>query len=134
MPLRAHDWFKQAEADLRHAGNARKNGDHDWACFAPQQSAEKAVKAVYEGLHLESWGHTVSTLLGNLPESAGVSERLIGKAKTLDKHYIPTRYPNGLDSGAPTDFYTAEEAEQAIAFAREILEFCRKQLPTAPGA
>ncbi len=36
----------------------------------------------------------------------GVEALLVVCAKTLDKHYIPTRYPNGLDAGAPTDFYT----------------------------
>ena len=133
MPLRAHDWFRQAEADLRHAAHARKDGDFEWACFASQQAAEKAVKAVYEVLHLEAWGHTISVLLGNLTESVHPPESLIGKAKTLDKHYIPTRYPNGFESGAPTDFYTGEEADQAITFAREILEFCRHHLPTTSG-
>ncbi len=134
MPLRAHDWFKQAEADLRHAGNARKDGDHEWACFAAQQAAEKAVKAVYEVLHLEAWGHTVTVLLGSLPEPQRPPDLLIDKAKTLDKHYIPTRYPNGFESGAPTDYYTDEEAGRAIDYAREIVEYCRKQLPAPPGA
>jgi predicted nucleotidyltransferase len=41
-------------------------------------------------------------------------------AKTLDKHYIPTRYPNGFDSGAPTDFYTKQEGEMALRCASEI--------------
>ena len=46
----------------------------------------------------------------------------------LDKHYIPTRYPNGFDSGAPTDFYTEEEAQTAVRHAEAILEFCRDQI------
>jgi HEPN domain-containing protein len=133
MPLRAHDWFRQAEADLRHAGHARKDSDFEWSCFAAQQAAEKAVKAVYEAHHLEGWGHTISTLLGNLPHALKVPEDLITKAKALDKHYIPTRYPNGFESGAPTDFYTADEADQATAHAKEILEFCRRHIPTPPG-
>jgi HEPN domain-containing protein len=45
--------------------------------------------------------------------------------KRLDKHYIPTRYPNGFDTGAPTDYYTDEEAERAIAEGGRILDFCR---------
>lgn len=134
MPLRAHDWFRQAEADLRHARHAREDGDFEWACFAAQQAAEKAAKAVYEAHHLEGWGHTISTLLGNLTGSLKAPEDLISKAKALDKHYIPTRYPNGFESGAPTDFYTAEEAEQAIAHAKTIVEFCRDRLPAPPGA
>jgi len=42
----------------------------------------------------------------------------------LDKHYIPTRYPNGFDSGAPGDYYTKADAQQAIENAKQIVEFC----------
>lgn len=49
-------------------------------------------------------------------------------ARILDKHYIPTRYPNGFDSGAPTDFYTKREGKDAIRYAERIIEFCRTQI------
>lgn len=49
---------------------------------------------------------------------------MLNKAKVLDKHYIPSRYPNGFDSGAPLDYYTEEEAKQAIEYAQTILKFC----------
>ena len=29
-------------------------------------------------------------------------------------HYIPARYPNGFDSVAPTDYYTAAEGRSAV--------------------
>jgi HEPN domain-containing protein len=58
----------------------------------------------------------------------GVPAGLVDDAKLLDKHYIPTRYPNGFDSGAPTDFFTAGEAAAAIAAAERILELCRHQI------
>ena len=128
MSNRYLDWFKQAEADLRHAGNAFKDGDFEWSCFAAQQGAEKAVKALFQKLGMDAWGHTVTALMGNLPENIKVSDQLIKNAKMLDKHYIPTRYPNGFDSGAPTDFYTDEEAQKAIQCAEEIIEFCRHQI------
>ncbi|WP_272487325.1 HEPN domain-containing protein [Rhodothermus marinus] len=41
----------------------------------------------------------------------------------LDKLYIPTRYPNGLLEGAPTEFFTRQEAEHAIRCAEAILRF-----------
>jgi len=44
----------------------------------------------------------------------------------LDKHYIPTRYPNGFDTGAPKEYYTDEDAEKAIRDAQQIYEFCRQ--------
>ena len=125
MANRHADWLRQAEADLRHARHSLDGGDHEWACFAAQQAAEKALKALVQALGGEPWGHSVTVLLGDLSERTEVSGELVDAGKRLDKHYIPTRYPNGFDSGAPTDYYTAAEAEAAIADAERILEFCR---------
>lgn len=125
MGNRHADWLRQAEADLRHARNARASSDHEWACFAAQQAAEKAAKAVVQWLGGEPWGHAVTVLLTGLAERLEVPAELVDAAKRLDKHYIPTRYPNGFDAGAPTDYYTDEEAERAIADAGHVIEFCR---------
>lgn len=128
MPSRHADWFRQGEADLRHARNALKTGDFEWACFAAQQAAEKALKAVVQAEGGEAWGHSVTVLLGGLDERIDVPDALRDAVRRLDKHYIPTRYPNGFDQGAPTDYYTASESEAAIADASDVLEFCRGAL------
>ena len=128
MGNRYLDWFRQAKADLRHARNAAEDGDYEWSCFAAQQAAEKAIKALFQKSGMEAWGHTLTALIGNIPVKGGVSKDLVNCAKLLDKHYIPTRYPNGFDSGAPTDFYTEEEARRAIECAEGIIEFCRHQV------
>jgi HEPN domain-containing protein len=120
--------FRQAEADLRDARHARDDEDYDWAAFASHQAAEKALKAVYQKRNLDAWGHVLTALLENLPAEIARDAELVDRAKELDKHYIPTRYPNGLDRGAPTDFYTRAEAERAITSAKAILEFCRHQI------
>lgn len=70
----------------------------------------------------------MSALLGELTGAAKPSVDLVERAKALDKHYIPTRYPNGFERGAPVDFYTRKEAEDAIANAEAIVEFCRNQI------
>ncbi len=128
MGNRYLDWFRQAEADLSHANNALEDGDYEWSCFATHQAAEKALKAVFLKLGMDAWGHTLTVLVGNLPASVQPPAKLLSYAKVLDKHYIPTRYPNGFESGAPTDFYTQEEAENAIQYAKEILKFCGDQI------
>ena len=120
--------MRQAEADLRHARNARKAGDYDWAAFACHQSAEKAIKALFQKLHLDAWGHTLSLLLTALPAERQPDAAILERAKELDKHYIPTRYPNGFERGAPVDFYTDGEAESAITAAEAIHDFCRRQI------
>ena len=128
MADRSRDWFRQAEADLAHARNSRDQKDWSWAAFASHQAAEKAIKALFQRLHLDAWGHTLSVLLGNLPELQRPAADLVDKAKELDKHYVPTRYPNGFEQGAPVDFYTRAEAERAITLAEEIVEYCRRQI------
>lgn len=128
MGNRYLDWFRQAEADLRHARHALEDGDYEWSCFAAHQAAEKALKAVFQKLGMDAWGHTLTVLVGNMPPSVQPPARLVNHTKLLDKHYIPTRYPNGFESGAPTDFYTEEEAENAIQCAKDIIKFCGDQI------
>jgi len=76
----------------------------------------------------DTWGHTITPLLGGLTGADAPPEDLITNAKMLDKRYIPTRYPNGLDSGAPADFYTRQEADTACECARRIVDFCARAI------
>jgi len=117
---RSSDWLEQAEGDLEHAKNDLKSGFYDWACFSAQQSAEKAVKAVFQKLGAESWGHSVYDLLTSL------REKLLDYALELDKAYIPTRYPNAHPSLSPRRRYT--EGERLISYAEVILNFCKNIL------
>ncbi len=130
MSNRAPDWLRQAEADLEHARSAREAGDFEWSCFASQQGAEKALKALFYHLHGDAWGHSLLALMEGLPDPtrASVTPDLLDSAKALDKHYIPTRYPNGFAQGAPTDYYTKRDAEDSIRHAKSILSFCQAKI------
>jgi len=128
MTNRAPDWFRQAERDLGQAEDSQRTGRHEWACFAAQQAAEKAVKALHLHLGQEAWGHVVAKLLRELPENMTVPAALIDKARVLDNFYIPPRYPNGHPEGAPFEHYGPLQSEEAIRYAREIIEFVRAQM------
>lgn len=129
MPKRVKDWIAQAENDLEHARKSLKMGDYNWACFASQQSAEKALKALYDFLGGEGWGHMIVKLLKELPKDRiSVDMELLKKAVYLDKLYIPTRYPNGFASGAPSDYYTDKESQEAIVYAEDILSFVKTHI------
>ena len=127
MAKRTKDWLKQAERDLRHAKNSLKMGDYEWSCFAAQQSAEKAVKALYESLSGEGWGHSITKLMKELPLK--LSKEMLNKGAYLDKMYIPSRYPNGFVWGAPVDYFTEKEAKEAIGNAKDILAFVKAKIP-----
>jgi len=121
---RSKDWMDEAEGDLEHAKSDMERGYYNWACFSAQQSAEKAVKAVFQKLNAEAWGHSVADLLEELSKGREVSEKLMNGALELDKAYIPTRYPNAHPSGSPRSRYTKEEAGRLIEHAEKIVKFC----------
>jgi HEPN domain-containing protein len=102
----------------------RSGGFHEWACFAAQQAAEKGLKAVYQSLAGEAWGHSVAKLLEGLAERVSVTPQLLDAGRDLDRYYIPARYPNGWAAGAPKDMIREEDAALAIRRAEEVLRFC----------
>jgi HEPN domain-containing protein len=126
---RWRDWLEQCSRDLRHAENARDGDDFEWSAFAAQQAAEKALKALIMEKGGEPWGHSVTGLIEALPAEISAPTGLQEAARRLDKHYVPTRYPNGFAEGYPGKFYTRGEAEEAITDASQIIEFCRSHLP-----
>lgn len=125
---RPQDWFRQAQLDLAAARSARTHGHHEWACFAVQQAAEKAVKALHESTGTEAWGHSVVELLRGV---TGVPGPTVDAAKALDKHYFPARYPNSHPAGAPGDLYTAAEADRALHDAEAVIAYVQGRLPKA---
>lgn len=126
MANRSRDWLAQAERDLQHAESSRRAGDHEWACFAGHQAAEKAVKALHLHLGQEARGHLVARLLRELP--VPVPDGLVDKGMVLDTFYVPSRYPNSHPEGAPFEHYGPLQSEEGIGHAGEILAFVRSQM------
>ena len=126
MADRSAAWLAPALRDLEQAMASRRDGRHEWACFAAHQSAEKAVKALHLRLGQEAWGHGLVKLLQELPLEIGTA--LIDRAHVLDGFYVPTRYPDGFPEGPPFEHFGGLQSEQAIAYASEILELVRAQM------
>jgi HEPN domain-containing protein len=128
MPERSKDWMDQAKRDLHVAEELLKDELYEWSCFAAHQAAEKAIKAVFQKLHAVAWGHSILDLLKALSRSVAVNDDLFDCGRSLDKYYVPTRYPNGFESGSPYEYFTREDAEHGIVHSRKILEFCQDLL------
>jgi HEPN domain-containing protein len=128
----ARRWLAQAENDLAFAEHGARLGFHAQTCFLCQQVAEKAVKAVHYLRGARAvFGHAVDGLLEAL-ETAGLPvASLRPLAKRLDRHYVPTRYPNGLPGNVPSEVYGEADSTDALAAARRIVAFAREQVEGA---
>ena len=124
---RYQDWLEQARFNLEHARLSLDAGHFEWACFAAQQAAEMAVKALYRSLGDEPAGHSVLLLLQKLPRQHRPSSSLLDDGKTLDRVYIPSRYPSGLPAGTPRGAFSRKDAEEVILSAERICRFCEDQ-------
>ena len=57
--------------------------------------------------------------------------RRIDRARILDNHYEPARYPNGHVEGPAFEHYGSLHSSQALDHARAIIDFVRKALAGA---
>ena len=121
----ARRWFQQASHDLKAVRWNIQGGFHDTAAFLAQQAGEKALKSVLYFTGARRSALLTHSLVEMIQEAGkkveGVTD-LVEDARILDLHYIPSRYPNGLPSGYPPQFYGRETAERAMQAAERILD------------
>lgn len=122
----ARRWLLQALKDLKAAEDSADAGNYEWASFQAQQSAEKAVKALLYGLGIGAWGHSIIELLEFLKDQGAEEVRVYGRE--LDRHYIPSRYPNSYESGYPAMYYDEQTAERAINHCKVIINWAKTRL------
>ena len=119
-------WLMQAERDFDDAKFAATGKRHNLACFLAQQAAEKAIKAyLYCRSEEQAWGHSVAELCADAAAIDSEFAQLKKEAASLDKYYIPTRYPNGLPGGIPSEVYQEEDAKHALGLAEKVIAFVK---------
>ena len=155
---RARDWLRQAEYDLEFARLARKAGRHEWACFAAQQTAEKALKGLILSLSSAAQPpktHKLEDLLKKV-KSQGVSAPSDVSLAAKEIEEVPMRHgaqitygdttPYGADKGPayvaaryldpsfgdkpPYERFHDVDAEESIKNAEKILKWAQSHLPT----
>lgn len=119
----ARRWFQQAYYDLKATRWNIEGGFYDTACFLAQQAAEKALKSIlyFTGSRRKAlMTHSTVEMVREAGKKINSLVELINEARELDLHYIPSRYPNGIPSGYPHQFYGRKNADQALAAAEKI--------------
>ncbi len=120
-------WFSEAMWDLDTAEILHNEKRYNAAAFYAHQAAEKAVKALLYYVNEVPWGHSVRVLLDRYFRKIGrdPDEELMRLARELDRHYIPSRYPNAYPAGTPHEAYDAHISRSAIEAARRIVDFVK---------
>lgn len=126
----AKRWWLTAQDDLEAAKSLHEAQKFSHACFLSQQSAEKAVKALWLAIDSDPWGHSIQKLVMQFPQPDMLNDvqNWLLQAAYLDKYYIPTRYPNGLPDLTPGQVYTSQDSTQAIEKATFFLKETQKLL------
>lgn len=127
-----HRWMEQARHTLSSARRDLEEGDYAWSCFKSQQAGEYAAKAVLRGYGCLAAGHSILRLLEELAEGGVALDDVAFRCgKMLDRHYIPTRYPDAYPAGSPFEFYDEKAAEEALDAARLLIDRLQRNAPQA---
>lgn len=123
-------WMSQSENDLKFVQWVfQENVYFDKGCFIAQQSGEKALKAcLYSTGRRQVIGHSLYELAAELLKEDSRFADLMEPAKQLDRHYIPTRYPNGLPGGSPFQVFDRQDLEKALNNLERVMAVCRMYL------
>ncbi|MDH5806807.1 MAG: HEPN domain-containing protein [Candidatus Methanomethylicaceae archaeon] len=121
-------WLNEALWDFETAEILYREKRYNAAVFYFHQAAEKASKALLYYINEAPWGHSIRELLnryfnriGEIPQND-----LMNSARELDRHYIPSRYPNAHPSGTPHEAYDEETSKRAMEAAKRVLNFVKR--------
>lgn len=123
---RHRDWIRQAIRNLTSALVNDREGLYEEACYESHQAAEKAIKALLNYLNKERRGHSLLYLSSEL--NVSIPDYIRECVIYLDKHYIPSRYPDVYDEGIPADYYTDKDSKQCIECAKKIVDWVKDHI------
>jgi HEPN domain-containing protein len=117
MRGRALDWLNQAKNDYNWAYEGISLGYYSQVCFMAQQAGGKAIRSIAYFQGKDVRGHSITKIAQALAYNGEIEQA----GKMLDLFYISARYPDALPAGAPFEFFTKEQAEEALEKANLII-------------
>ena len=130
MRKEAYRWLSESLWDLETAKILHREKRFNAAVFYAHQAAEKAIKALLYSTNQAAWGYSIRVLLTRYFETINKEPltKLITCARELDRHYIPSRYPNAHPEGTPHEAYDEETSLRAINCGKEIVKFVKERI------
>lgn len=130
---RYEDWLEEALDDLETASELLKIGKWSKVCYFSHQAAEKALKAfIIKKLGIYKHTHSTAELAGEVSQQAEFPQDLLVEAGKLDRHYIPTRYPNAWPALPPYKHYNKTDAEEALETSKKVVNYVRNRIGGDP--
>lgn len=119
-------WLEFSNYDLKTAKWNLKGKIYTSVCYASQQAAEKALKALILAKgEVAPKVHSLDRLISELKKMKVNVSQIEKEAQELDKYYISTRYPGQY--GGPEGLYDETDAKSALVSAEKILNFARDE-------
>jgi HEPN domain-containing protein len=127
---RARAWLLNARGDLRAVELLTDSLPH-LACFHAQQAAEKALEAVITLREGDvPLTHVLRELLDACAEAGEAPpEHVRAGALSLEKFYVPTRYPDALGWADAAYAFTRRDADGARDDAAAVVAWADARLP-----
>ncbi len=134
----ARSYVRQAEERLRHAAEALQSGNYPYVVRQSQEAVELLLKAAlrYVGLEPPKW-HDVGPLLvresDRFPDWFRREVRRVARiSRRLRREREPSMYGDEESGATPEELYDKEDADEALALAKEIHALVTKLMGECP--
>lgn len=128
MPF-TNNWLDFAFDDIDSAEIMLRESKYNNVCYFSHQASEKALKGFLEHNNVNPPRvHDLITLIKLCQNINNNFANFLPHMRTLNQFYIPTRYPDAPVGAISTGLPSKELSEKALNYAREIVDFCKKEL------
>ena len=99
----------------------------------PTRPSKKLSRACICTTTSRLWGHGLGRLFRDLPDAVqecmeAELPELVERMRILDALYIPTRYPDSLPDGAPSDHFGHLQSTDALTHAGALVDAIAAQM------